>query len=1020
MPLKARLRGQRKGPSTLARVTRYALARGAVLFLTVVVAVYAMILVANLGGYVDEIVKTNIDRALGESLRGSDETPEERFETFEVLAEAAYEAAGLNEPFVLRCLRWLGRGLTLDWGQTRTAGRSRPIRSVIADSLPRTLLIFGSANLLLFFTTIALALPLTRKHGGWVDRIVIGLSPLSAAPAWVYGVILNLVTVRLVGGILAGCAFDAWPDQIQLAHFPVYLRHLALPTASIFLSGLFHGIYAWRSLFSLHSREDYVEMAVAKGVPKRRLERQYILRPLLPSVLTSFAVLFANLWQEVIVLEHFFQVAGIGRLFWFAIRRYDTPVVVALVVTFAYLLAITVFVLDILYAWLDPRVRVGGSQQAAEAVSRRGWASLGPCALWNRLRGLVQRPTRIRGRDRSPATLVDPRPGVLSGSQALDQILGSFVQATNVEGDFAAEGDGKRKLRVDRLYPEVGIAVRFTGSDGARDGARVSPGPREGIVVLDMDPGGPVADEALEELRVALGAAARRVAQRDGSSRIKATLMPRIAAAKAACDSILSRAEGHNSATVEISGPQVWRDRVNHGGLSVVSTLRGLSRYPAAAMGLLVILGMIAASITTMVVLPYDEMVELWRSGADTWASNPRAALPVWVNLFKRENLPTTIRMSSSGGLSAPDGEVSGSRKETAVISDHMTEILMSFPFEFNYGAFPQDVSVFVTPRFEEKRPLFTFSLVTPDGREIELKTDTVDRAHTYRVSLDDRLRRRVDGQDPIVAIFSEPGVQPATPLQGQYELRVQAFVFEEDADADADFVLCGQVHGLAGTDRRRRDLLIPLMWGMPLALAFGLVAAIGTSVSSMAVAGIGTWFGGWVDSLVQRVSEISMILPFLPVSLLVYTLYSKSIWAILGVTVLITSLGHAVKSYRAIFLQVKESGYVEAAQAYGASDRRIVFRYLIPRIVPVMIPQLVVLVPSYVFLEATLAFLGVSDPVLPTWGKLIVEGLSRGIYTGETHLFLEPLALLLVIAFSFILVGVALERIFEPRLRED
>ena len=1014
--------------STLARLTKYTLVRGSVLFLTVVVAVYGMILVANLGGYVDEVVKANIDFAIGQSLAGSDETPAQRLETFERLAEAAYEAAGLNEPFVLRCFRWLGRGLTLDWGETRIdasprAGRPRPIRTVVAESLPRTLLIFGLANLLLFFTTIALALPLSRKQGGWVDQLVIGLSPLSAAPAWVYGIILNLVMVRLVGSVLGSGTFDAWPDQVQLAHFPIYLRHLALPTAAIFLSGLFHGIYAWRSLFSLHSQEDYVEMAVAKGLPKSRLERQYILRPLLPSVLTSFAILFVNLWQEVIVLEHFFEVAGIGRLFWVALRRYNTPVIVALVVTFAYLLAITVFVLDILYAWLDPRVGVGGSRQSAHAVSTNQGLALRPRVLWNRLRRLGDRLTGERGRARATSPWRGFPAGALKGSEALERILGGFPRAEHVEVEVTGAGGGRRTLRMDRLYPELGLALRFARSDGSREGDRVGVARQEGLVVLEIDPDAPLGDAVLEELRAALGAAARRVAQRAGSSRIKATLVPRIAAAKAACDRMLNQLEEPHPVTPEIRRREWWRAGFDRGGLTVGATLRGFSRYPAAALGVLVIVAMIGISIATMIVLPYDEMVDLWRSGADVWAANPRAVPPVWVNLFRREDLPTTIQISSPGGTSGhhgAEGEASAATKETTVVSEHMTEITIVFPFEFPYGAFPQDVSISVSPKYEEKRPLITFSLVTPDGREIELKSDSIDRHHTYRVSLDERLRRRMDGQDPIVAIFAEPGVEPATPLKGSYELRVQAFVFEEGADADAELVVYGQVHGMAGTDRRRRDLMIPLLWGMPLALAFGLVAAVGTSFTSMAVAGVGAWFGGWVDSLVQRISEVSMILPFLPVALLVYTLHSKSIWAILGVMVLIISLGHAVKSYRAIFLQVREAGYVEAAQAYGASDRRIVFSYLIPRIVPVMIPQLVVLVPSYVFLEATLAFLGVSDPVLPTWGKLIVEGLSRGIYTGETHLFLEPLGLLLLIAFSFILVGVALERIFEPRLRED
>jgi peptide/nickel transport system permease protein len=139
-----------------------------------------------------------------------------------------------------------------------------------------------------------------------------------------------------------------------------------------------------------------------------------------------------------------------------------------------------------------------------------------------------------------------------------------------------------------------------------------------------------------------------------------------------------------------------------------------------------------------------------------------------------------------------------------------------------------------------------------------------------------------------------------------------------------------------------------------------------------------------------------------------------------LGVVVVLTIFGSGVKSYRATFLQVRTEPYIEAAQAYGASDKRIVARYLFPRLRTLLLPRLIVLVPTFVFIEATLAFLGVSDPLLPTWGKLIVAALSSGIHTGATHIVLAPLAVLLLTGFAFAMVGIALERVFEPRLRES
>jgi peptide/nickel transport system permease protein len=185
-----------------------------------------------------------------------------------------------------------------------------------------------------------------------------------------------------------------------------------------------------------------------------------------------------------------------------------------------------------------------------------------------------------------------------------------------------------------------------------------------------------------------------------------------------------------------------------------------------------------------------------------------------------------------------------------------------------------------------------------------------------------------------------------------------------------------------------------------------------------MGIAAAGVWYGGWVDSLIQRITEVDMILPALPLAMTIYLVYAKSVWLILGVMVLLSIFGMSLKNYRAIFLQVKESAYIEAARVYGASNRRIIVRYLVPRIMPVLIPQLVILIPGYVFLEATLAYLGVSDVYLPTWGKVINDALTHSVFEGHYYWILEPVALLMLTGLAFAMVGFALDRILNPRLR--
>ena len=100
-------------------------------------------------------------------------------------------------------------------------------------------------------------------------------------------------------------------------------------------------------------------MAKAKGVSSRELERRYILRPTLPAIITNFALTIITVWQGAIVLETIFNWPGIGRLLFQAIGQYDTPVIVGSTVIYAYLLGITVLLLEFAYTVVDPRVKIG-------------------------------------------------------------------------------------------------------------------------------------------------------------------------------------------------------------------------------------------------------------------------------------------------------------------------------------------------------------------------------------------------------------------------------------------------------------------------------------------------------------------------------------------------------------------------------------------------------------------------------------------------------------------------------------
>lgn len=438
--------------------------------------------------------------------------------------------------------------------------------------------------------------------------------------------------------------------------------------------------------------------------------------------------------------------------------------------------------------------------------------------------------------------------------------------------------------------------------------------------------------------------------------------------------------------------------------------LRQIAHYPTAIFGSVIVLSLIIAAVVVIITIPYNDAISQWRGGEAVWGKNPRNVPPVWYNWLREE------KMVESMDLKEGDDEVTV--EET--VTEGGTHIkTTTFTLDYQFDTFPQDLVLYFTSTYEEKKPFVSIKVITPDEREIKIGNFAVGATHTYTFLQDAALKKRLGGVVPNEGLFLDPESEAKVPVKGTYQFIVEAITFEPDSTSETEFVMHGQVFGWAGTDHQRRDLTLSLLWGIPIALAFGLLAAIGTSVLTMIIAAVGTWYGGIVDAIIQRITEINMVLPFLMILIMVGTFYSRSIWVILGVTVALSIFTGGIKTYRAIFMQVKESTYIEAARAYGAKDGRIIFQYLIPRIIPLLLPGLISAVPAFVFLEASLAVLGIGDPVLPTWGKMINEAYTNAaLYRGWYYWIVEPLVLLMITGLGFASLGFALDRIFNPRLR--
>ena len=365
---------EKAGSSTFSRVARYTLVRMVLLFLMVIIGVYLTILIANMGGYVDEMrrgfIREEVSVAIfaDESAEMKRMTSEGKKALIEEQVALAEKRLGLDKPFIVRSFAFLKDAMTLNLGRAEimiSDSGSSQVRLILLERLPPTLALWGAANFVLFFLGLFLALYLSRKYGSLLDKLIVGLAPTSAAPAWFYGLFLILIFAAILQILPFGALVDAPPPESTVSYTLSVLKHLILPVSAILVSSIFANAYAWRTFFLIYSSEDYVEMAKAKGLSSREIERRYILRPTLPTIITSFAMTLIYLWQGGILTETVFNWPGLGQTLFRAIGLYDTPVIVGSAVIYAYLLAITVFLLDFIYALVDPRVRIGGEGRQA-------------------------------------------------------------------------------------------------------------------------------------------------------------------------------------------------------------------------------------------------------------------------------------------------------------------------------------------------------------------------------------------------------------------------------------------------------------------------------------------------------------------------------------------------------------------------------------------------------------------------------------------------------------------------------
>lgn len=274
----------------------------------------------------------------------------------------------LDRPLGAQYLEFIGNLLQGDLGDSYVLARGKPVTQIVMQRLPWTLFSVGSSLLISFGLGISLGMLAAYWRGSWLDHT---LTNLSAAIDSIPNILVAVLFVLLLGVVwkvvplnqMRGSLSPGIKPGFTLAFFADLMRHVAVPAAVYVLSTLGAWILAMRSSTIGTLGDDYVTVARARGLSDLRIMTAYVGRNASLPLVTGLAISLGFVVSGSILIEQIFVYQGIGLLLGQAIARRDYPVMqgILLVTTIAVLLSTTLA--DLLYGWLDPRIRVVGKER---------------------------------------------------------------------------------------------------------------------------------------------------------------------------------------------------------------------------------------------------------------------------------------------------------------------------------------------------------------------------------------------------------------------------------------------------------------------------------------------------------------------------------------------------------------------------------------------------------------------------------------------------------------------------------